>query len=65
VRSIAYAEEAKKLFSISDDGYFIIHDINEQKIVQEYNTQTYSNENLLINAGVEIRNDLLGSFNRS
>ena len=36
VRTMAYSKKIGRLFSVSDDGQFIINDLNEQKIVSEY-----------------------------
>ena len=33
---MVYAESAGRLFSISDDGYFVINDLHEGKVAQEY-----------------------------
>lgn len=33
---MAYAKNIGRLFSVSDDGWFMINDLQEQKIVSEY-----------------------------
>lgn len=38
VRAMAYSKEPGRLFSISDDGQLMIHDLSEQGMVAEYNT---------------------------
>jgi WD40 repeat protein len=38
VRAMAYAKEPGRLFSVSDDGQLMIHDLAEQGMVAEYNT---------------------------
>jgi len=42
VRAMSFSENFGRLFSISDDGVFAINDLNEMKVVQEYNIQ-YTN----------------------
>jgi WD40 repeat protein len=38
VRSMSYSAGNNRLFSISDDGFLTINDINQGKVVEEYNT---------------------------
>lgn len=38
VRAMAYSKDAGRLFSISDDGQLMIHDLSEQSLIQEYQT---------------------------
>ena len=40
---MAYSKKIGRLFSVSDDGQFIINDLNEQKIVSEYQVHKSKN----------------------
>lgn len=38
VRAMAFSKDPGRLFSISDDGQLMIHDLHEQALVAEFNT---------------------------